>query len=246
MSGKTDSAKRLETQLAAASALSIDERLKVAQIAKIQDDVERAQGKATSETVLKLIIGLLAVATAAWTFVIGLPQAKLELYSTVEKLSEKRGELAVKEKELHDRNVTVRDLGSREQSLIQRVEELRHLASQAPAATPAQKAAQAEANKLAAYITFAGSIQREVMTSLEEELTKNGYVAPRSVRQLTDSMNQVRVAADLTNGLALGESVKALVEKHFVDNGCVVPALQVVVSETKAPIELSVLGSCKS
>lgn len=237
--------KRLESLLADSQALPVDERLKIAQIAKIEDELKRAEDKWSFETISKLGIALLAAATAAWAFILGLPQAKLDLYDAEKKLIEKRQELALKQAEVNDRNITLADLSLREQSLMQRIEVLRVLVSQAPAGTAAQKTTKAEVTKLAAYVTFAGSIKREVMTALEQKLTNNGYIAPRSVRQSAATMNQVKFAANLQNGRTIAESVATLTEKHLAEAGCIVPKLQVVATDSTIPIEISILGNCK-
>lgn len=250
----------------------LDDRLKRAQLHKLVREMEELRkSKWDFDAISKILISVLAAATAIWAFVLGLPQARMETYEAQQKLSDAQSELQRKGSQLtaieahldsvkaavakleNQRKLnqeSINDLEALKISTAADVKRLQELLLKLKTDDPALKAAVTAATRQGIFIQFAGSLERQEIDSLRRDLNKAGFDTPPAVRRNSGQSNGIRYLSSLPNGAALAGEAGKVVEEHFRRAGCPLPGLAVERVESAGssgvPIEVLLLHNCRS
>lgn len=226
-----------------ASQLSLDDQIKLAQIAKTEAETEKLKKEAFAVRVeetkwlegIKLIGGILlgiGGGVAAYTqYEMG------ELRAKVAKDDLGRFEAAAVAA-VTKRDAAIRELNEAKAAVGELKTSLSQSESELKVAKPA-----AVRDHLT-YIQFKGSIKRELINELQTALKSKGFNAPGSERVAGDYTNQIKYFR--TEDKAAAETLSATVQAFFVANQCPVtlPVVQVTTGKTNSPLEVWLSHSC--
>lgn len=183
---------------------SLDEQIKAVQLAKLQAELRHLNGF-SAETAAKLAVTVLGILAAAWTFWVGVPQAKLDLYNaqeqrarTAEELNKKAAELAQKTAELRQADQRIETARS---ELDRRTADLADAQARTARALDEFSQLQAQIRSMQAAVTqLHASSADPAAQQLQKRLTE--AAKPRLFVQFAGGLSRDNVIAPLLKTLA--------------------------------------------
>ena len=225
---------------------SIDEQIKREQLAKLRAEVRALTGW-SFDTLAKLLIGVLAIAAAAWAFYIGLPKAQIDLYRAMDEVASQKRQIEANNANLKTQAVQIKE---QEDQIASRNDLLQRTQAALSSATPASgfpSAVSPEARPNV-FVQFAGDLTREQVNKLREELNRAGFNAPEAERIDRGQKNEVRFFSDSAEEKNRAARITEITRKFFEQQQCPLPALETrfvrLPDNKQSPLEVWVLHSC--
>jgi hypothetical protein len=233
--------------------VTVDERLKYAQIAKIEIET-RLLGTPwwrQFDTQAKIALAVIGVAGGVLALYLQIPQLTLQQIKVTEELNKKK-------KELEDAKRDVKVVQDEAELRLQRVKsEVANLQQEGKIAqmnaAPSQKAAFDPVVKPRVFIQFAGDLKRELVKEYVSVLKNSNFAVPEPERITGPSRTEVRYflpadagAVEQSKLKQQADQVLTSVKDFFAQKGCPLeePRIQWI-KNAPSPLELWINHNCK-
>jgi hypothetical protein len=245
--------------------IPIDERLKQAQIAKLQREIDLLPtSRWNFETVAKPIAAVLGLAAAGVALWVGVLKAQFELEEKTKKMDIIEAELVTKRKSVSELDIdltqkvaAIKDKENVLASTKAQITEVQAALSKALTALAlAQKSALPtdatseirQAQKPRVFVQFAGSIERRTIDGLRESLARGGFVAPPAERINRGQKNSVRYFVQTDNERKQAERLRDTTAEYFKTAGCPLQDIDVkfIDNSKPSPLEVWIMHNCSN
>jgi hypothetical protein len=225
---------------------SIDEQIKREQLAKLKAEVRGLTGW-SFDTLAKLMIGVLAIAAAAWAFYIGLPKAQIDLYRAMDEVASQQKQIADNSSKLAAQQAEIKQQAEQLVNRNDIVQRTQTALKEATAASGSSAAVLAEARPNV-FVQFAGDLTRAQVDALREELEKAGFNAPAAERINRGQENEIRFFTDSADERDRAARVAEVTRGFFQQQRCPLTALERkfvrLPDDKQSPLEVWLIHSC--